>query len=209
MVGIRVKNGHSGITHSRLFHSLFVIYWDNPFCINHPCVSHLSQGGKKMQAKPVVLLAMLLVFAVVFAVSPSAEAAQEGEWDNTSCWAGELWTITHSKQHLAGTYNITGTTRSNLPGNDLLQSFQCAGVWSEIEGELTGNGYCESVAAGDKIFSKTSRVGSTTTTTLLHGTGRFAGITGSGTNEDMGRFPTIREGKIQGCNRGKGTWKLP
>ena len=162
-----------------------------------------------MQAKPVMLLAMLLVYVVVFAVSPSAEAAQEGKWDNTSCWAGELWTITHSKQHLAGTYNITGTSRSNLPGNDLLRSFQCAGVWSDIEGKLTGNGYCETVAAGDKIFSKTSRVGSTSTTTLLHGTGRFAGISGSGTSESMGRFPTVREGKIQGCGRGKGTWKLP
>jgi hypothetical protein len=162
-----------------------------------------------MRAKPVVVRAMLLVFAVAFAASAASETPKTGQWDTTNCWAGQSWTMAHTEQYRAGTYQVTGTGRSNLPGNDRLQSFQCAGVWSVIAGEFTGNGYCETVLDGDRIFSQTSRVGSTSTTTLLHGTGKFAGITGSGTSESMGQFPSVREGTLQGCGRGQGTWKLP
>jgi hypothetical protein len=160
-----------------------------------------------MQVKLVMLLVMLFVFIAVLGVSTETEAAQESKWDTTYCWAGEIWTMTKASGYAAGTYKLTGTGRSNLPDNLNLSSLQCAGVWSSIEGEFTSNGYCETVVDDGRIFSKTSRVGGTSTSTLLRGTGRFTGITGSGTSESLGQFPTVREGTIQGCSRGTGTWK--
>jgi hypothetical protein len=108
-------------------------------------------------------------------------------------------------------YSLTGTSRSNPSGGAFdMMSFQCVGVGALIEGKWSSNGFCEYLDAdGDKSLGKATRIGPKGTWKFVAGTGKFAGITGGGTNETLGQFPTIKPGTFQGCNRAVGTYKLP
>ena len=155
------------------------------------------------------ILGLALVHAP--AAGEAAELDKSGGYDITNCWAGTSNAIMHSKAHIALSYTLTGTARSNVAGGPFDKlSFQCVGVVRVMQGTATGDSICEYVDAdGDKVLGRGTRTGNPGGEwTFINGTGKYAGITGGGTNKYLGRFPTVRKGHFQACNRATGTYKL-
>ena len=141
----------------------------------------------------------------------AAELAKSGGYDITNCSGGTSNAIVHSKAHIALSYTLTGTSRTNKPGGPFgMMSYQCVGVVRVMQGTATGDGICEFVDAdGDKVLGRATRTGNPGGEwRFINGTGKFAGITGGGAYKFLGRFPTVRKGHFQGCARATGDYKL-
>jgi hypothetical protein len=156
-----------------------------------------------------------LIAGLIFALSCSGvtagELAKEGSYDTTFCFAGKSHLIAHSETHIAYSYWLAGTMLSKSSGGIWdMNSGYCVGDGSVIKGASTAEAFCEFMDSDkDKTFGKAIRTGTSGTWKVLSGTGKYAGMTGGGTFEVIGPFPTIKEGTFQGCNRNKGTYKLP
>jgi hypothetical protein len=141
----------------------------------------------------------------------ATELPKEGSYDYTACWSGTSNTITFSKGYTASSYEMIGTTRSNPPeGMFDKNSFRCVGTNASLGGKFTGSTVCESVDVdGDKRLSNfsLSSDGSLTRETVA-GTGKYEGMTQTGTVHPLGPFPTVKAGTFQDCNHQTGTYKL-
>ena len=154
------------------------------------------------------------VLALIIVASPfsafAAELSKEGSYDYTACWSGVNNTITFSKTHTASSYEMTGTTRSNPPGGMFDKStFRCVGINASLDGKVTASNVCETIDVdGDKRLLSFSNVDGKTTRTNVAGTGKYEGIVTAGTVENLGPFPSIKDGTFQNCNHQTGTYKL-
>jgi hypothetical protein len=147
-----------------------------------------------------------------FSVSAfAAELPKEGSYDFTSCSSGVNNVITFSKTHTANSYEITGTNRSNPPGGlfDKI-TYRCVGMTASLDGKVTASTVCEAIDVdGDKYLAKVSTGDGKTTRTIVAGTGKYEGIVTTQTAfEQLGPFPTIKDGTSQSCNHQTGTYKL-
>jgi hypothetical protein len=61
---------------------------------------------------------------------------------------------------------------------------------------------------GDKRLTSFSNVDGKITRTNVAGTGKYEGMVATGTYENLGPFPTIKDGTFQNCNHQTGTYKL-
>ena len=104
-----------------------------------------------------------------------------------------------------------GVTRSN----DVFDGFtqRCIGVVANLAGKISGNGWCRDVdpktgdwTLVDWVASDKPGVG---TYSFQYGTGKWKGITGSGTYEGAGQTRPVDEGTYQNCVRVKGTFTVP
>jgi hypothetical protein len=119
--------------------------------------------------------------------------------------------ITFSKTYTGSSYELTGTVRSNPPGGLFDNStFRCVGMSASLDGKNTASTLCESVDPdGDKRLSSILTADGKTTRTQITGTGKWEGIVTTQTAyEQLGPFPTIKEGTGQGCSHQTGTYKL-
>jgi hypothetical protein len=153
--------------------------------------------------------------ALVIVASPfaafAAELPKEGSYDYTACWSGVNNAITFSKTHTASSYEMTGTTRSNPPeGMFDKNSFRCVGVNASLGGKNTGSTVCEAIDVdGDKRLSNFTLAGDgSLTREVVGGTGKYEGMTMTGTVHPLGPFPDIKAGTFQDCNHQTGTYKL-
>jgi len=152
-----------------------------------------------------------LVSALTVTGSAAAAFPKEGKADFTACWAGTSNVIAFSKTNIAFSYEMTGTTRSNLPDNLLdKHAFRCVGVLSLNAGKaVAGTAFCESVDKdGDKSFSRYDNEPPKVVRTQIGGTGKYEGMEMSVTAQGLGPFPTIKPGTFLGCNHQTGTYKL-
>ena len=155
------------------------------------------------------------VLALLIVASPfsafAAELPKEGNYDFTSCSSSVTSVITFSKTHTASSYEVTGTNRSNPPGGlfDKI-TFRCVGGSDTFDGKQTSSYVCEAIDVdGDKYLSKVSTGDGKTTRTIVAGTGKYEGIVTTQTAfEQLGPFPTIKDGTSQACNHQSGTYKL-
>lgn len=155
------------------------------------------------------------VFALLIVASPfsafAAELPKEGSYDFTSCSSGVNNVITFSKTHTANSYEITGTNRSNPPGGlfDKI-TYRCVGMTALLDGKVIASTVCEAIDVdGDKYLAKVSTGDGKTTRTIVAGTGKYEGIVTTQTVfEQLGPFPTIKDGTSQSCNHQTGTYKL-
>jgi len=70
-------------------------------------------------------------------------------------------------------------------------------------------GVCETKDAdGDKRLLSFSNVDGKITRTNVAGTGKYEGIVTAGMVENLGPFPSIKDGTFQNCNHQTGTYKL-
>jgi hypothetical protein len=154
------------------------------------------------------VLALLIVTSSFSAFA--AELPKEGSYDFNSCWSGVNNTITFSKTHTASSYEMTGTTRSNPPGGMFDKStFRCVGINASLDGKATASNVCETIDVdGDKRLLSFSNVDGKITRTNVAGTGKYEGIVTAGTVENLGPFPSIKDGTFQNCNHQTGTYKL-
>ena len=154
------------------------------------------------------------VSALLIVASPfsafAAELPKEGSYDFNSCWSGVNNTITFSKTHTASSYEMTGTTRSNPPGGMFDKStFRCVGINASLDGKVTASNVCETIDVdGDKRLLSFSNIDGKITRTNVAGTGKYEGIVTTGTVENLGPFPSIKDGTFQNCNHQTGTYKL-
>ena len=153
-------------------------------------------------------------FAMLFvsvSVVSAAELPKEGSYDYTACWSGVNNTIAFSKGYNASSYEMTGTILSNPPGGMFdKNSFRCVGMNASLGGKFTGATVCEAIDVdGDKRLSNFSlgSDGSLTRETVA-GTGKYEGMTITGTVHPLGSFPVIKAGTFQDCNHQTGTYKL-
>ena len=129
----------------------------------------------------------------------------------TNCWGGKSTTIVHSKDYVAAGLHMTGTSRSNVDGGAFDQmSLECVGVFRSEKGAPTADAVCEYLDKdGDKLLGYAERTGvAGGKWRFVSGTGKYAGISGGGEYEYLGRFPRIRDGHVQGCNRAAGNYEL-
>ena len=155
------------------------------------------------------VLALLIVASPFSAVA--AELPKEGSYDYTSCWSGVNTVITFSKTHTASSYEMTGTIRSNPPDGIFdKNSFRCVGMNASLGGKFTGSTVCESMDVdGDKRLSNFSLASDGgLTREIVGGTGKYEGMTMTGTIHPLGPFPVIKAGTFQDCNHQTGTYKL-
>jgi len=148
----------------------------------------------------------------------AAELPKEGKFDTTSCYTVTTNDIAFSKTYTATTYELVGATLSNPSGGMFdQQSFRCVGLNTIINGKFSATTMCEAVDKdGDKILTRlivggVEGVGQDDThvgeTTVLIGTGKYEGMTRTGTNEN---YPILsaKPGLVQRCGRATGTYKL-
>ena len=154
----------------------------------------------------------LALLIVAFPLSAfAAELPKEGSYDYTSCWSGVANVITLSKTHSASSWELTGTLRSNPPeGFSDKSTYRCVGTYASLDGKVTSTGVCETIDAdGDKRLAHYAIVdGKETFFTVVAGTGKYEGIVTAGTVENLGPFPSIKDGTFQNCNHQTGTYKL-
>ena len=155
------------------------------------------------------------VLALLIIASPfsafAAELPKEGGYDYTACYSGVNSVITFSKTYTGSSYEMTGTVRSNPPGGLFDKStYRCVGMRASLEGKITASNLCESIDPdGDKRLSSISTADGKTTRTQITGTGKWEGIViAQLTFEELGPFPTIKDGTFQGCSHQTGTYKL-
>ena len=153
-------------------------------------------------------LALLIVASPFSAFA--AELPKEGSYDYTSCWSGVNNVITFSKTHTASSFEMTGASRSNPPGDIFdKNTFRCVGMNASLDGKITASNVCETIDVdGDKRLTSFSNVDGKTTRTNVAGTGKYEGMVATGTVEQLGPFPVIKDGTFQGCNHQTGTYKL-
>jgi hypothetical protein len=93
-------------------------------------------------------------------------------------------------------------------------SQRCVGAIANLGSRRGGSGYCrnQDPATGDFVIiqfaSDEQRVGSGTFK-LVHGTGKWKGVSGGGTYESSGAFRPVDEGTYQNCITSKGTVLIP
>ena len=155
------------------------------------------------------------VLALLIVASPfsafAAELPKEGSYDFVSCWSGVNNAITFSKTHTASSYEMTGAIRSNPPdGMFDKNSFRCVGINASLGGKNTGSTVCEAMDVdGDKRLSTFSLASDgSLTREIVGGTGKYEGMTMTGTVHPLGPFPVIKAGTFQDCNHQTGTYKL-
>ena len=78
-----------------------------------------------------------------------------------------------------------------------------------LDGKVTASNVCETIDVdGDKRLLSFSNVDGKTTRTNVAGTGKYEGIVTAGTVENLGPFPSVKDGTFQNCNHQTGTYKL-
>ena len=157
--------------------------------------------------------ALFVVMVVMFFCTTvtAGELAKQGNYDLMSCYSGKAEVIAHSKTQVALSYVFTGTCRSNPPGGAFdMTSFQGVGAQSILDGKINSIYFMEYIDSdGDKVFLKGDRNGPKGSAEFLSGTGKYEGISGGGTNEAVGNFPSARPGTFQSCSHAIGTYMLP
>ncbi len=144
------------------------------------------------------------------AVSASlAQVPKEGPVDLSMCFGGPTQTMSPTPQDRFGTYALTGGVRAAAGPVESL-SVECLGIFETGARGTATQGYCVfQDASGDKIFGVDVRNAQGYTWEWRGGTGRFAGITGSGALEVVGVITPVRPGTLQGCRRMTGRYRLP
>jgi hypothetical protein len=154
------------------------------------------------------------VLAFVCALALGCATAQgipkEGTFEMINCGSGTNSVVEISKVARFASSEAIGTTRSNPPGGFLdMTTYHCMTLGVTLDGKYSGHTYCEGVDRdGDKYISHLASEGGKTTSEVIAGTGKFEGMTRTGTSESLGAFPSIKPTMFTGCGRQTGTYKM-
>jgi hypothetical protein len=140
----------------------------------------------------------------------AADLPKEGSYDFMSCYAGTVNAMEFSQTHSATTSEIRGTVISNPPGGLFDKvAFRCISMNYTADGKPSGMTLCEGVDKdGDKYLSQLVVDGSQQTRKVVAGTGKYEGMTASGTAVAVGPFGKAVVGQTQNCTHQTGTYKL-
>jgi hypothetical protein len=139
--------------------------------------------------------------------------AAEVKTDSQTCYTGPIQLIQHADGILSGSYAVVGSSPGVEGTPFRMMSGRCLGAFSDVSGVHDENGSCEFVdAGGDKYFIVYSRKGdpaSEGTWRVVHGTGKFADMSGGGKWMPIGNFPPSgMPNMFNGCNHEWGSYNL-
>ena len=155
-------------------------------------------------------------FLFAFGTEAKAQIPKEGTTSFKSVYSGTFKILAMGQERVQMTYEFMGGSIGDTP-NDVSNnaSFRCIGSFYAVKGEYKDSSlFCVSTNPdGDQIFStyQTSGKmggGSKGTYTIVGGTGKWAGVQGSGEFTGYNLRPQA-EGSFQGITLQKGKYKLP
>ena len=163
-----------------------------------------------MKRRLSIFAGSLLAAATLAGAVRAADLPKEGTYDYIACWSGVSNLISFSKTHVAFSYEMTGSNRSNPPGGLFdMNSFRCVGSNAVFGKRTSGIATCEAVDRdGDKRLAFFTVSDGKVVRENVIGTGKYEGMVAEGTVQPLGPFPTIKAGTFQNCNRQTGTYKL-
>ena len=108
------------------------------------------------------------------------------------------------------TSELTGTIQSSPPGGMFDRvAFRCLSLDTTLDGKTTSTTMCEGVDKdGDKYLNHIVNDGQNSTRRVVAGTGKFEGMTASGTVQGAGPFSVVKPGTFQNCSHQTGTYKM-
>jgi hypothetical protein len=150
----------------------------------------------------------LMTIACVVGLAGSAYAT-DFKFDQQSCYSGPLHLMQHADGIIGGSYDGTGMVQGTEGTPFHMLSGRCVGAFTIINGDYNENGSCEFWnATGDKYFGVYARKGDPAkaegTWQTVHGTGKFAGITGEAKFIPVTNFPPVPN-VLSTCNHEWGT----
>ncbi len=166
--------------------------------------------------KAVASLILSLIVLVAFGMEARAQIPKEGTTSFTSAYSGTFKILAMGQERVQMTYEFMGASIGDTP-NDFSHnlSFRCIGTFHAVKGEYNdGSTFCVATRPdGDQIFSTYKTAGKLGvmykgTYTVVGGTGKLAGIQGSGECTGFDLRPEA-EGTFQGYAIQKGQYKLP
>jgi hypothetical protein len=149
-----------------------------------------------------------------FAAAGSALAAdlpKEGHYDFVSCYAGvDSASVNIDSTHAAVIRDYTGTNKSTIPGTLMdMTSFHCVALVNRLTAKVGSTSICEVTDKdGDHIYTRFVGDGGTSESSVVAGTGKYAGMERNGITTMVGNFPTAKAGTFQTCVKQTGTYKL-
>jgi hypothetical protein len=172
-------------------------------------------GGRLTTSRSVKLISVLLLFLGTTAMA--ADVAKEGSFEGTSYSFGtyRLWPLGSDK--LLVSYEEDGLSLGSGPFDHM--TWHCWGTTEYSNGIGQGRGYCVGMDPdGDRVSITTgpdekhasSQRSWTSPMTLTGGTGKFAGLSGSGTYiNHANEFRTATPGTFVNYVAVQGNYKLP
>jgi hypothetical protein len=170
--------------------------------------------------KSTIIVLGVFIIATFFLVGIGSEikaqTPKEGTTSFKSVYSGTYKSLAMGQELVHMTYEFTGGSIGDTP-NDFTHnaSFRCIGAFHANKGEYKDErAFCVATRPdGDQIFSvykSSGKLGSGNkgTYTLVGGTGKMAGIQGSGEYNSFELRPQA-EGSFQGISIQKGQYKLP
>jgi hypothetical protein len=140
--------------------------------------------------------------------------AAEGKFDWQSCYSGASHVLQHADGMVSGSYDATAMSPGTEGTPMYMLSGRCVGYFTIINGDYNESGGCEyQNAAGDKYFGVYARKGDPAkaegTWHVVHGTGKFAGISMEGKWIPISTFPPVRTGELPpACNHEWGAYSI-
>lgn len=136
----------------------------------------------------------------------------EDKYDHQSCYAGPAHVIQHADGMVSVSYDVTGMMMPGEGGPFGMLSGHCVGSFTIISSDYNETGGCEYWnAAGDKFFGIYARKGDPAkaegTWRVVHGTGKFAGMSMEGKWMPNGTFPPVPN-VGSSCNHEWGTYGI-
>jgi hypothetical protein len=146
----------------------------------------------------------------ILPLSVNAETAKEGTDDFTNTWLATGSSPLKTGDRTVGTYELNGVHRNNNSGANM--GMRCLGI-SEVVGTGVEHDHGACIFAdkdGDQIMITYQNNSETTgTETLVSGTGKFAGISGTGEYTALQRRLHADDKVNRGIVAEKVHWKLP
>jgi hypothetical protein len=156
---------------------------------------------KMIRLITIILIALFLSINLVHA---------EESYNMTSCWSGEFTMLSSSKELVIYSFDLKGVSRKNGESDAFHDwSFHIIGTAKIESGNYSSSYYGKWLSPeGDAVFGEGDRNGEEGTWKFIHGTGKWKGITGGGTNKIVNIKPVMK-GTTQGCSIAIGKYKLP
>ena len=143
---------------------------------------------------------------------PAVAIAEGMPLEFTVCRAGAIQLLEQSKEATVYVLDISGVVSAASDKRFEHMSSRCAGVGSLINGRRVGTGYCKFLDPDGHTnvlaYSVSADKPGEGTWQYVHGTGKWAGITGGGGYHATTHGKPIAPGTLQSCNRVTGKFTL-
>lgn len=148
-------------------------------------------------------------FVLGIVLLPMAQA-EEKMVDVMTCRSGAVTMLTASKEAVVFAVDISGITVNSRDKMYENVTSRCVGTISIIAGQRAGNGYCKYMdPSGDfNLLAWTTTKPGGGTWHYIYGTGRWAGVKGGGTYQQISQAKPIEKGTAQSCMRATGKYEL-